>query len=293
MALTGTWRFTSIDDLDPVTDVHGRPWLTFDGDGQVYGCTGVNRVRGTWTVEQPDAGAPVLVVGPMASTLMAGPPEAMACEAAVQQLLGVPLTVHEGAGAPTGDATAATGTATGPDTAPDTGPDTVELVAADGRSARLVADPHAGDPAPAAAPAQARDLPAQAEPGHARHVETPAHLPADGPLVVTGAVTYRQRVALPPRSVVTVTVEDTSHADAPARTVGRSVIDAHAHEVPVPFEVVVDRAELDPHTRLALRARIDGPDGLLWVSDTHIPVPLDGSAEPFTVPLVHVTGHPG
>jgi putative lipoprotein len=139
---------------------------------------------------------------------------------------------------------------------------------------------------------QLRDRPANAEPGHAPHVESPAHLPADGPLVVTGAVTYRQRVALPPRSVVTVTVDDTSHADAPARTVGRSVIDAHAHQVPVPFEVVVDRAELDPHTRLALRARIDGPDGLLWVSDTHIPVPLDGSAEPFTVPLVHVTGHP-
>ncbi|MGN8245694.1 YbaY family lipoprotein [Cellulomonas soli] len=276
MGLTGTWRFVSIDDLDPVTAVHGRPWLTFDGDGQVYGCSGVNRVRGTWTLEEPsEGGSPRLLIGPMVSTLMAGPPAATACELAVQQLLAVPLAVRQrdepagsaGGGAPASD---------------------LELVADDGRRARLVLDPHAGDD-PAPAPAADTEQPT----GAPRHAELPTHLDADGPLVVTGAVTYRQRIALPPRSVVTVTVEDSSRADAPARALGRSVIDAQHHQVPVPFEVVVDRSELDPHTRLALRARIDGPEGLLWVSDTHIPVPLDGSAEPFTVPLVHVAGRQG
>ncbi|GAA3802778.1 YbaY family lipoprotein [Cellulomonas soli] len=283
MALTGTWRFVRIDDLDPVTAVHGRPWLTFDGDGQVYGCSGVNRVRGTWTFDEPldaspdapsdgQGGPGRLVIGPMVSTLMAGPPEATACEEAVQRLLAVPLTVREGV-------------------------DDVELVADDGRAARLVRDPHADDTqavgtsrADAQAVGTSTDDRAAAGPEH--HLGEPTHLPADGPLVVTGAVTYRQRIALPPRSVVTVTVEDTSRADAPARTLGRSVIHTQ-HEVPVPFEVVVDRSELDPHARLALRARIDGPDGLLWVSDTHIPVALDGSAEPFTVPLVHVAGRQG
>ncbi|WP_448630014.1 YbaY family lipoprotein [Cellulomonas soli] len=265
MGLTGTWRFVTIGDLDPVTAAHGRPWLTFEGDGQVYGCSGVNRVRGTWTLQEHGEGAPArLVVGPMVSTLMAGPPAATACELAVQQLLGVPLAVHH----------------------PDGG---LELVADDGRRATLVLDPHAGDEP--AGTAHAGAAPVELAPAE-RAVDPPAHLPADGPLVVSGAVTYRQRIALPPRSVVTVTVEDSSRADAPARAVGRHVIDTHLQQVPVAFEVVVDRAELDPHTRLALRARIDGPDGPLWVSDTHIPVPLDGSPEPFTVPLVRVAGRP-
>ena len=42
--------------------------------GQLYGMSGVNRVRGTWTLEPGTGGTGGrLVVGPLVSTLMAGP----------------------------------------------------------------------------------------------------------------------------------------------------------------------------------------------------------------------------
>jgi heat shock protein HslJ len=88
-----TWEFTTVAG-EPVTDVpdRARPSLTFDGDGQVYGTGGINRLRGTW---QEDGGT--LTFGPVVTTLMAGTPEHMARERAVLDLLGGPELVLTGA----------------------------------------------------------------------------------------------------------------------------------------------------------------------------------------------------
>jgi len=113
--LAGTWRFAALEGADIDGAQHATPWLTFDGDGQVFGLAGVNRVRGTWRLD-----AQTLTFGPVVSTLMAGPPDAMTREQQVLRLLGEPVTV----------------------TALDDG-ETLEL---DGvLRARLVRDPHAGD----------------------------------------------------------------------------------------------------------------------------------------------------
>jgi heat shock protein HslJ len=88
-----TWEFTTVAG-EPVTDVpdRARPSLTFDGDGQVDGTGGINRLRGTW---QEDGGT--LTFGPVVTTLMAGTPEHMARERAVLDLLGGPVTLgHDG-----------------------------------------------------------------------------------------------------------------------------------------------------------------------------------------------------
>jgi len=84
----GTWRFTALAGADVAALGERAPWLTFDGDGQVYGMAGVNRVRGTWTAD-----GDTIRFGPVVSTLMAGPPEATACERAVLGLLSSTLTV--------------------------------------------------------------------------------------------------------------------------------------------------------------------------------------------------------
>ena len=112
--LAGTWRFTALEGAQVDGARRATPWLTFDGDGQVFGLAGVNRVRGTWRLD----GA-TLTFGPVVSTLMAGPPEAMTCEHRVLELLGGPVEVA----------------------APDA--DTLELSGA--AQARLVRDPHAAD----------------------------------------------------------------------------------------------------------------------------------------------------
>lgn len=83
---------------EPGGDAHEparTPSLTFDGDGQVFGTSGVNRLRGTWSIDGDH-----LQFGPMASTLMAGPPEAMQREAAMLRLLGEELVLHSADGAP-------------------------------------------------------------------------------------------------------------------------------------------------------------------------------------------------
>ncbi|WP_123370121.1 META domain-containing protein [Cellulomonas sp. PhB150] len=94
MRLVGTWTVTAVSGVTvPSGEQHG-PWLTFDGDGQVFGMSGVNRVRGTWSVD-----GDVLTFGPLASTMMAGPPQAMALESALHGLLAAPLTLHTADGA--------------------------------------------------------------------------------------------------------------------------------------------------------------------------------------------------
>jgi heat shock protein HslJ len=83
---TGTWRLVQLGGRPPAADTNGAVILTFDGDGVLYGMAGVNRVRGTWSVAGEQ-----LAVGPLAVTMMAGPQDAMATEAALLALLDGPL----------------------------------------------------------------------------------------------------------------------------------------------------------------------------------------------------------
>jgi heat shock protein HslJ len=76
-----------------VAEIDGSPALpgaelTFGTDGRVTGRATVNRVFGPYAVD-----GDLLVVGPMAATLMAGPPEAMAQEDALLTRLAAPLGV--------------------------------------------------------------------------------------------------------------------------------------------------------------------------------------------------------
>jgi len=80
--LHGTWRVTRVDGSELADGLQGPPWLTFDGDGVVFGYAGVNRVRGTWRLE-----GSTLAFGPLVATLMAGPDDATATERAVLGVL--------------------------------------------------------------------------------------------------------------------------------------------------------------------------------------------------------------
>lgn len=90
---TGTWRLVLLDGEPPADETRGPVILTFDGDGVVYGMAGVNRVRSTWTVDEDE-----LVLGPVVSTMMAGPEPAMDTERRLLALLGRPMaaTVDDG-----------------------------------------------------------------------------------------------------------------------------------------------------------------------------------------------------
>ncbi len=95
---------------------------------------------------------------------------------------------------------------------------------------------------------------------------------------LTGVVTYRERVALPPGSVVRVTLQDVSRADAPADVIDSQTVTTSGENVPIPFELSYDPAHIDPRNRYVVRAEIrDGAGGLLWTSDTAHPVITEGA----------------
>jgi heat shock protein HslJ len=81
-----TFRVAAIDGTptleSPVAD------LEFGTDGRVTGCATVNRIFGPYAI---DGGT--LTCGPLAGTLMAGPPEAMDQETRLHRALARPLEV--------------------------------------------------------------------------------------------------------------------------------------------------------------------------------------------------------
>ena len=87
--------------------------------------------------------------------------------------------------------------------------------------------------------------------------------------LLRGTVTYRQRIALHPASELTVTLEDISLADAPAKLIAKQTIMTDGKQVPIPFELRYSPAKIDDRHRYSVRAQIRDPNGALrWTSDT-------------------------
>ena len=76
---------------------------------------------------------------------------------------------------------------------------------------------------------------------------------------ITGTVTYRERMAMPPSAMVEVTLEDVSSADVGATVIARTRIERPG-QVPVTFSLEYDPNLVSATRRYAVRARIiDGP----------------------------------
>lgn len=96
--------------------------------------------------------------------------------------------------------------------------------------------------------------------------------------ILSGEVFYRPRIALPPGAVVYVRLDDVSRADAPATTLAEQTIPTEGHQVPLPFSLRYDAAQVEPRHRYAIRAEIRGPGGaLLWTTDAVHPVLTQGA----------------
>lgn len=73
---------------------------------------------------------------------------------------------------------------------------------------------------------------------------------------VTGTVTYRPRIALPPNAVVEVSLLDVSRAGAPAITLASQGIVTGGRQVPIPFQLVYNPDSIDERFTYAVQARI-------------------------------------
>lgn len=103
---------------------------------------------------------------------------------------------------------------------------------------------------------------------------------------LTGEVTYRERIALPPDAMLSVELADVSLADAPATLIGQRKI-VPAGQVPIRFEIGFDPKAIRPGRTYALQARITVDGRILFITDTrHQVEPLDG--KPMTIVMKRV-----
>jgi len=105
-----------------------------------------------------------------------------------------------------------------------------------------------------------------AEPDHTAHT-------------VTGTVSYRQRIALPPDAVVRLVIEDVSLADAPAKSIGEEDVPTGGKQIPITFDIKYDPAALDPAHRYQIRATITSGGKPLFTTATAYPVLTHGAPE--------------
>jgi putative lipoprotein len=102
--------------------------------------------------------------------------------------------------------------------------------------------------------------------------------------MITGTVTYRVRMALPPNAAIDVRLEDVSRADAPASVVAENIFLAAGKQVPIPFQLPYTAGDIQPNHRYQARAQIMAGDRLLFVTTTAYPVLTNGA--PSTVNMV-------
>lgn len=95
--------------------------------------------------------------------------------------------------------------------------------------------------------------------------------------VVSGNVTYRQRVALPPEALIEVALVDVSRADAPAVTLAKTSIAAGGQQVPFSFILTYDPAQIDARGSYAVQARITVDSQLRFISTTRYSVITQGN----------------
>ncbi len=94
---------------------------------------------------------------------------------------------------------------------------------------------------------------------------------------VTGTVTYRERIALPPNAVIKVQLVDVSRADAPSIVHGEQVLQSSGRQPPFAFEISYDPAKIVANYTYGVQARIEVDGKLRFVSDQHYAVITRGA----------------
>lgn len=85
---------------------------------------------------------------------------------------------------------------------------------------------------------------------------------------VSGNVWIRQKVALPPDAVLTVTLSDASLADAPAKVLAQKATRTEGKQAPFSFVLPYNPADVQPNARILLSAAVTLDGKLLFITDT-------------------------
>jgi len=113
-----------------------------------------------------------------------------------------------------------------------------------------------------------------------------------GRFEVTGQITYREKIALPPQSVAVVTLRDVTVANAASTVIAEQRIDLAGKQIPIAFRLTVDRSKLQPQRRYSVRGTILGPEQrVLWTTmDAHLVDSSKPTVAVGTLTMSRVTG---
>jgi len=89
-------------------------------------------------------------------------------------------------------------------------------------------------------------------------------------------VFYLQRIALPPSATLSVSLQDVSLADAPAVVLAQQKGPIEG-QVPLPFHLSYDPAQIKPGHRYSVSARIEVNGELMFITTENHAVQLDGN----------------
>ncbi|MGL0956895.1 YbaY family lipoprotein [Vibrio vulnificus] len=92
---------------------------------------------------------------------------------------------------------------------------------------------------------------------------------------ISGTVFYRERIALPEDTAVTLVLEDVSLADAPAKVIAKHKFITNGKQVPLSYDLAYDSKKIIANHRYNVRARIEVNGRLRFISDTIVPVITD------------------
>ena len=110
--------------------------------------------------------------------------------------------------------------------------------------------------------------------------------------MITGTVDYMARMALPPDAAIDVRLEDVSLADAPAKLVAENIFALGQNQVPVPFQLPYNPAEIQPSHRYSVRANITFDGNLLFSTTQLYAVLTNGASTDVALPLERVNNGP-
>jgi len=99
--------------------------------------------------------------------------------------------------------------------------------------------------------------------------------PASATAAVTGTVTYRERIMLPPSAVLTVRLSYVSRADAAAMVLAEQQITPV--RVPAAFSLAYDPSAVDERDTYVVQARIEDNGKLLFVNTSQYQVITRGN----------------
>jgi len=109
---------------------------------------------------------------------------------------------------------------------------------------------------------------------------------------LSGTIAYRERIALPPDAAIEVKLQDVSASNGMANTIAESVFSPGGKQVPIPFQLSYNPADINPAHKYQLQANIRVNGKLMFASSLPYPVLTQGAPSQVAMMLQQAPSQP-